>query len=74
MSLNERRKAMNRDAALRYRERKKCELVHLKYEGEDLEIRNQILFEQASQLQQEIKIMKMKLNQQFDLKFDFLSH
>ncbi|GMS80682.1 hypothetical protein PENTCL1PPCAC_2857 [Pristionchus entomophagus] len=72
MSLNERRKAMNRDAALRYRERKKEELEQLKYEADDLEVRNQILNEQASQLQQEIRIMKIKLNSNFDLKFSFL--
>lgn len=38
MSLNERRKAMNRDAALRYRERKKCELDELKREAVSFEI------------------------------------
>ncbi|GMR59621.1 hypothetical protein PMAYCL1PPCAC_29816 [Pristionchus mayeri] len=73
MSLNERRKAMNRDAALRYRERKKQELDQLKSEADDLAVANAILNEQATQLSEEIKLMKFRLHHQFDLKFDFLT-
>ncbi|GMT11383.1 hypothetical protein PFISCL1PPCAC_2680, partial [Pristionchus fissidentatus] len=73
MSLNDRRKAMNRDAALRYRERKKVELDQLKFEGDELEVRNQILREQEEQLKHQIRMMKIQLNQKFDFKFDFMS-
>ncbi|KAF8382445.1 atfs-1 [Pristionchus pacificus] len=73
MSLNERRKAMNRDAALRYRERKKCELDELKREACHLEVNNQVLTEQASQLEQEIRLLKLRLHHEYDLKFDFLT-
>ncbi|GMT03929.1 hypothetical protein PENTCL1PPCAC_26103, partial [Pristionchus entomophagus] len=71
MSLVDSRRARNSDAAFRYRQRRTIKLEQLKCEENDLELHNQSLAEYASQLEAEIKIMKMKLNQYFDVKFDF---
>merc|ERR1712020_12652 len=58
MDKKERKKAQNRTAAFRYREKKKSAMDHVEDEMEALEERNGVLREQLTEMETEFKYLK----------------